>query len=69
MEVTRVSAGDASEELFARLGQPEGAAVMGIVPAVYDRVMRGVEEAGVREWRRDLLGGVGGDILEIGSGT
>jgi hypothetical protein len=48
MEVTRVSAGDASEELFARLGQPEGAAVMGIVPAVYDRVMRGVEEAGVR---------------------
>ncbi len=41
----------------------------GIVAAVYDRVMRGVEEAGLLEWRRQLLADVAGTVLEIGAGT
>ena len=35
----------------------------------YDRVMRGVEEACLREWRAELLEQVGGHVLEIGAGT
>ena len=35
----------------------------------YDRVMTGVEEACLREWRADLLGQVDGQVLEIGAGT
>lgn len=37
--------------------------------AAYDRVMAGVEDAGLAEWRTELLGGLSGDVLEIGSGT
>jgi ubiquinone/menaquinone biosynthesis C-methylase UbiE len=35
----------------------------------YDRVMSGVEEACLREWRAELLAQVGGHVLEIGAGT
>lgn len=35
----------------------------------YDRVMTGVEEACLREWREDLLGQAEGQVLEIGAGT
>jgi len=35
----------------------------------YDRVMRGSEEACLLEWRRDLLAGVHGQVLEVGAGT
>ncbi len=36
---------------------------------LYDRVSRQTEEAGVREWRTQLLGQVGARVLELGSGT
>ncbi|MHC4077466.1 MAG: class I SAM-dependent methyltransferase [Planctomycetota bacterium] len=36
---------------------------------LYDRMARGPEDAGVREWRRDLLAGAAGDVLELGAGT
>ncbi len=42
---------------------------MRIVAAMYDRVMRGVEDGGLGAWRRELLTGLSGDVLEIGSGT
>lgn len=35
----------------------------------YDKVMKKAEERGLREWRRDLLNRVVGDVLELGSGT
>jgi ubiquinone/menaquinone biosynthesis C-methylase UbiE len=35
----------------------------------YDRQMARAEKAGLRAMRADLLAGVGGDVLEIGSGT
>ena len=35
----------------------------------YDRLMERVERAGLRERRRRLLGGLEGDVLEIGAGT
>ena len=35
----------------------------------YDRVMTGVEEACLREWRTALLGQTEGQVLEIGAGT
>lgn len=37
--------------------------------ALYDRCFRASEEAGLREMRRDLLGGARGRVLELGSGT
>jgi len=37
--------------------------------AVYDRVMRGSEEACLRRWRRELLTEARGRTLEIGAGT
>jgi ubiquinone/menaquinone biosynthesis C-methylase UbiE len=43
--------------------------MMRIVAAAYDRIMKGVEDAGLAQWRTDLLGGLTGDVLEIGSGT
>lgn len=36
---------------------------------IYDGMMSKMEKAGLREWRRDLLGGLGGDVLEVGAGT
>jgi ubiquinone/menaquinone biosynthesis C-methylase UbiE len=35
----------------------------------YDRVMTGVEDACLRQWRAELLGEVDGHVLEIGAGT
>ena len=37
--------------------------------ATYDRAMRGVEEAGLREHRRAIVGRARGRVLEIGAGT
>ena len=40
-----------------------------LMARVYDRMMQGSEEACLREWRRDLLGSVHGNVLEVGAGT
>lgn len=40
-----------------------------LMAAVYDRVTQASEDAGVAEWRRDLLASLTGDVLEIGAGT
>ncbi len=37
--------------------------------AWYDRTMAETEAAGLRAWRADLLGGLSGEVLEIGAGT
>ena len=37
--------------------------------AIYDRLMAGTEDAGLREMRADLLSGAKGRTLELGSGT
>jgi ubiquinone/menaquinone biosynthesis C-methylase UbiE len=37
--------------------------------SVYDRQMAKTEEAGLRQWRADLLADVTGEVLEIGAGT
>ncbi len=37
--------------------------------AWYDRSMTKIEDAGLREWRADLLAGVTGEVLEVGAGT
>ena len=37
--------------------------------AIYDRLMAGSEDACVRDWRAELLGGLSGRVLEIGAGT
>ncbi len=37
--------------------------------ALYDRAMRGTEEAGMREIRRQALGAASGRTVEIGAGT
>lgn len=44
-------------------------AVLRIVAAVYDKMMRPVEEAGLSDWRAELLGAASGKVLEIGAGT
>ena len=40
-----------------------------LMARVYDRMMEGSEEACLREWRRELLGSVHGNVLEVGAGT
>ncbi len=40
-----------------------------IFAAVYDYAMAGVEAGELSKWRRDLLSGLHGRVLEIGSGT
>lgn len=37
--------------------------------ATYDRFTAATEAAGLADWRRDLLAGLAGDVLEIGAGT
>ncbi len=37
--------------------------------AVYDRFTATVEAAGLADWRRDLVAGLEGEVLEIGAGT
>ncbi len=36
---------------------------------MYDRVLQGAEDAGLRAWRANLLGPASGVTLEVGSGT
>lgn len=36
---------------------------------VYDRLMAPTEEAGLTDWRHELLGDLSGDVLEAGAGT
>ena len=43
--------------------------MMRIVVAAYDRIMSSVEDAGLAQWRIELLGALSGDVLEVGSGT
>ena len=40
-----------------------------LMASFYDRMMRGSEEACLREWRRILLEPVQGKVLEVGAGT
>lgn len=40
-----------------------------LTAAFYDRFTAGVEAAGLAEWRRDLVAGLEGEVLEIGAGT
>ena len=40
-----------------------------MMAAMYDRTMRGTEEACLNEWRGTLLRGLEGDVLEVGAGT
>lgn len=37
--------------------------------ALYDLVLAGAERRGLHRWRRELLAGVAGDVVEIGAGT
>jgi ubiquinone/menaquinone biosynthesis C-methylase UbiE len=37
--------------------------------AVYDRAVKGTEEAGLREMRRELLAGASGRTIDLGAGT
>lgn len=43
--------------------------MMRLVAVAYDRVMKGVEEGGLAQWRTELLDDLGGDVLEVGTGT
>jgi ubiquinone/menaquinone biosynthesis C-methylase UbiE len=40
-----------------------------LMAAVYDRFMRGMERACGDAWRRELLGDLRGDVLDVGAGT
>jgi ubiquinone/menaquinone biosynthesis C-methylase UbiE len=40
-----------------------------LLAALFDRCMAGAEAGPLGEWRRFLLAGVGGDVLELGAGT
>jgi ubiquinone/menaquinone biosynthesis C-methylase UbiE len=40
-----------------------------LMARVYDRMMKGSEEACLREWRSELLSSVHGKVLEVGAGT
>ncbi len=42
---------------------------MSLMAMVYDRMMAGVEEAGLSLWRAELLGEACGATLELGAGT
>ena len=35
----------------------------------YDRMLATAEDAGLRQWRSDLLGDLSGEVLEVGAGT
>ena len=45
-----------------------GAASSWLFTTIYDPFMRRTEDACLAAWRRDLLAGVAGDVLEIGAG-
>jgi len=40
-----------------------------LMAAVYDRFMRGSEEACLSKWRAELLRDLAGEVLEVGAGT
>jgi ubiquinone/menaquinone biosynthesis C-methylase UbiE len=40
-----------------------------VFAGLYDAVMAGPEAAGLTRWRRELVGDLTGDVLEIGAGT
>lgn len=40
-----------------------------LMAAIYDRFMRGAEEACLDRWRSELLRDVGDEVLEVGAGT
>lgn len=40
-----------------------------LMSAIYDRFMRASEEACLGAWRKDLLQGLTGNVLEVGAGT
>jgi ubiquinone/menaquinone biosynthesis C-methylase UbiE len=40
-----------------------------LIAAIYDPMMRGTEDACLKQWRADLLRGLSGSVLEIGAGT
>jgi ubiquinone/menaquinone biosynthesis C-methylase UbiE len=40
-----------------------------LMAAIYDRFMQGMERACGDAWRRELLGDLRGDVLEVGAGT
>src|SRR5882672_6120347 len=40
-----------------------------LMAAVYDRFMKVSEEACLGKWRAELLGGLSGEVLEVGAGT
>jgi hypothetical protein len=40
-----------------------------LMATFYDRLIEQSEEACLRDWRRDLLTGVTGRVLEVGAGT
>src|SRR5207247_10872244 len=40
-----------------------------LMAAVYDRFMRGSEEACLAQWRAELLRDLSGAVLEVGAGT
>jgi ubiquinone/menaquinone biosynthesis C-methylase UbiE len=40
-----------------------------MMAALYDRMMRGTEEACLAEWRAGLIGDLEGEVLEVGAGT
>ncbi len=42
---------------------------MSLFATLYDPMMRGAEDACLRDWRRELLHDVDGDVLEVGAGT
>jgi len=40
-----------------------------LMSRMYDRLLEGAERSGLRDWRRALLEGVRGEVLELGAGT
>ncbi len=40
-----------------------------LAAALYDRAMANLEAAGLAQWRRELLSGLSGRVLEVGAGT
>jgi SAM-dependent methyltransferase len=48
---------------------PEDGPVGRVMARLYDRMMKGTEEACLRQWRRQLIAPIRGQVLEVGAGT